>query len=1306
MFGVASKVGDQLFQGRSTTSSPSAAAQQQQQQQRQQQPQQTQVENGLPTPRSPRSARSVGSGDGVSARSQRSGGSGQQQRSARTPGARSLFSGTSSAPSAAARKLTRNQILRQLREPEETGALARLRAKLRTQLGQGEEEEGATFKDSGDEEEDDDDEFKDVADELCLTVEPQVEELGEPAILDLKRSGKLNVDDDDIIQRFKRHKARQGKAMFEAENANNLGVEYFGFGDMVGALAYFKRALESCSKETKPAAQELAEFKDFIKQQYDGDLQAFYTALSDGEWRLALGRRRFVTVMKKVSYPGDPDRLFSMLDFCSKDGKATMTEVDALLQTKGARLSRMDNDSIQKGVILNNIGACHLQQGNYIVGLQRLREASKIIQQASENVDDDSVVHRVMSNIAVAYINLGDIDAAINFISRVLNRREATSGVLESDALNALYLSGYCFLVKANRFDIIYDQKRMDDRKQENAIEVNYNLAQCAFKERLRRQQLALDGISNAIDGEEVEIGRVEQLRLDVSRSHEIIAEIHDKRRELDRAIPHLRKAVSHKEAILSESDPEMLSSWNILASVCMRSGLFEEALEVMEKAISASIVLFGETSLAVATEVLHVGLILFRMASQQIGAGDRELAAGSFQLAVEKLTEAKEVQAELLGDEDEEFASTVQLLGSVYLAAGQRREARRHFEQALLIRVALLGRADVATASSAHALGTLYARMPRRQKEALQLLRKASLIRERRLGGESLYLAESLHELGSVLLRQRNRRDHELALQHLSRAAKIRERKLGKESLKYASSLHQVGQAHAHLGLFGEARLYLQAALALRERLTSKRSAQVAMSRFALGVTLYNLGELGSAMKELRGAYVARESMYGTEHAQSADCLHQIGVVHFKGGEPQAALPFMLRALEIRKRLNAVDVAAREEDSDEDPRDLLRRASARDKRIQRMRELSRKEQTREEKHRKIAERRIQEENNREKRRSGVERQKLKSAAQADNKKGMRSSKYFTGVFKSLRSKSGAWSSQGESDAGVSSSSPRSPQSSEQEGSDSDAGSDGSDGIRNHNASPRDRDKHGKRQSPGRNLTGGFPVQGEPKNKTDAATPSGSDQAGDDSDDSNVCLDDIGVDIRGWLAGAIGSSMLTLAIVYMEIKDHRAARMYLRSAICIREEVFGSVSTEHGEALHVYGVLNQKQDQLVIALRYFRDALHVREKASGHAHESTAASCIAMGEVLVSLGHGEDANIYLLRGINIRESLFGPEDAVVKGLKDKWGKLMAAWMQYDPVKQGEALPHFSRRSPESFLHGFAHREETRGQSAAASGATT
>lgn len=92
--------------------------------------------------------------------------------------------------------------------------------------------------------------------------------------------------------------------------------------------------------------------------------------------------------------------------------------------------------------------------------------------------------------MAIAYIHLQDLDAALHYLAAMLERREEKLGRLHSEVLNVLFLSGYSFLLKANRFNIVQDGRRMDKKKQENAVEVNYHLSLCAFKDRIRRLEV------------------------------------------------------------------------------------------------------------------------------------------------------------------------------------------------------------------------------------------------------------------------------------------------------------------------------------------------------------------------------------------------------------------------------------------------------------------------------------------------------------------------------------------------------------------------------------------------------------------------------------------------------------------------------------------------------------------------------------------------------------------------------------------------------------------------------------------------
>lgn len=1024
-------------------------------------------------------------------------------------------------------------------------------------------------------------EYIDVAETLGLSADPLVQEIGDEKLLQLRKSGTLDPHDDTVIAAFKRHKATIGKALFEAENANNLGVEMYTLGDSITAAGYFEQALKLSSEKKKSAAAELEVLKAFINEKYGGSEDMLYTELVMGEWRSALGHNKFVEALSRLEYPGDPDRVFSMLDSVANDGKVSLPELTSTLKAKKVRLNKMDLDPSQKGVILSNLGCCSLQNGDVMSALQKFREAARVLRQASSaNVDSDSML-TVTTNMAVAYINLGDCDAALQYLSVVLEKREAMRGQLHDDALNALYLTGYCFLVKANRFDIVNDHQRLHQKKQENPLKANYHFALCSFKERLLRQQAILSSMPDA-DSLLSDVGARRQLELHIARSHEIIAEIHDKGEDLERAREHLIAALQYKKRILDAGDPDLFSTLNVYAGVCSRSGRNKEALEAMNLAMGAAEELFGLKSAAVATQLFHTSLIYLRSAKG--GKETKEL----LDQAAAQLQQCLNIRSEIHG-ESEEVAAAAQLLGSVSFASGKYKEARKNFEKALLIRTSL-ARENPAVACSAHALGCLYARMPRRQEDAIALLGKAAGIRKDLLGEDSVHLADTLHELGSAIMHRQTPQSLQQALAYLSQAAAIREEKLGKRNAEYAASMHQLGQVHLHLGLASEAMLYLQAALSLRERLLGRQSAQAAASKAALGVACANNGDLEKGFKLLKATYKHREKLFGPNHALSADTLHQIGLVMIRQHKLDASLAPLLQALRVYTKLNADDVKTRLEDSEEDMAPVPK-MSERSKRIHAMRG------------RKGSKQKPQEPT--EGAKSAGFLSKVRQTLHGVGKKGEESEEQATEVPKVVKDK---------------------------------------------------------------------------KDRKEA------------DEDSEVCIEEVDIDIRGCHAPRLASSMQTLANVYAELRDLGQAKHWLDRSACIREELFGSSSAEFGETMHHFGLLHRKGGRNKNALAYFRKALRARERSCGYSHAATAETCEQLAQVLHDLGNGEEAGIFINKAVAIRESLPSTTQADLQQTKEKSHVLSASGMEYDPVQRGETVPHISKRSAESYLHGWQGRE--------------
>eukprot|EP00746_Dinoflagellata_sp_MGD_P124905 gnl/MRDRNA2_/MRDRNA2_59560_c0_seq1.p1 gnl/MRDRNA2_/MRDRNA2_59560_c0~~gnl/MRDRNA2_/MRDRNA2_59560_c0_seq1.p1 ORF type:complete len:1333 (+),score=356.11 gnl/MRDRNA2_/MRDRNA2_59560_c0_seq1:239-4237(+) len=1129
-----------------------------------------------------------------------------------------------------AQRRPRTNVTHLVKSKEKKSRLKKLREKLPAALQKKTEE----AEEDEEESDADDEDLKDVVEELCLSVEPVVLELGDKQFLARRAAGELNAEDEKTIRQLKKRKAILGKSLFEAENANNLGVDTYRLGDFVYAKKFFEKALELASKSFPEAAGEIKTLKAFITTQYNEDEHAFFDALTHELGRSTLARKKFISQLKGLKYPGDAEHVFNLLDCVAddRDGKITLDELRKLLRAKHTVVQEMDREPAERGVILGNIGAVMIQEGEAAQGLAKLREASQIL----EHVLPKPVQHQmeylfVLSNIAVGYIRRGDLDAALDYLSRLLEYREKTFGKLDPDVLLTLYNIGFTFLVKANTFDVLYDCQRQDEKITEKPIELNYNLALCAFKKRLQRQY------ANLRDLERSEDASADQCKLDIAESHEIIAEIYDKLGNLALSMEHLEQAVDAKEGVLDALDPEYITPVNLLATVYLKNGYFDLALTQMEKAAEASSEIFGEDSETFATVVFHMGITLFKLKR--------------YDEAREKLERAQELQENLVGEDSPQVAATMHQLGNVAMAIGNHKEARVIYENTLAMRVDLLGKMQTGTASTAHALGCVYTRMPRRLDDAIILLKKAVQVRETKVGQESIHLADSLHELGSAYIKRNIGNDADEGLGMLTRAAQIRGAFFGKQSLQYAASIHQIGNGYRSLGEFEEAKNYYEAAMSLRMKKLPPNSAQIAQSQFCLGTALYSLGQFGPALKNLKKSFKTRESLFTTEHVKSADSVHEIGAVYVKKGEYDAALVFLLGALATRKKLNQkeceeMDAASEEEVPFLDELPL----SERQKRIRKRRKEREKEIQKKEKQRQAELKKQAMEKAREKARKRLEKKKMREAqkAEADAAMGIKKKRDIFGFLKKKKA------DDGEEEEEVS-------------GSDSEEDEEGEDGEKNKENEEKE------------------------KNEDEENGQEKENEVHKDDEDSEIDIDDMGIDKRGSLAGTIADSLHLIGEVYMEKEDFELSMKYLQDATCLREEVFGTISAQVGETLHAIGLLHERKESTVTALRYFRKALHTKEKACGHNSVDTAATCIEMGQLLSDLGQADEANLYLLRGCYIREMTFGENDPVARRIREQKGELDAAASRFDPFSAGEVIPHFAKRSAESFLHGYKQR---------------
>ncbi|HKA88633.1 MAG TPA: serine/threonine-protein kinase [Haliangiales bacterium] len=221
-----------------------------------------------------------------------------------------------------------------------------------------------------------------------------------------------------------------------------------------------------------------------------------------------------------------------------------------------------------------------------------------------------------------------------------------------------------------------------------------------------------------------------------------------------------------------------------LTAEMAQQEGAHARALELGEEAVALAEKKFGAGSL----EALRAAGARVAMLDE---TGDYERAARE----EERLLAMKE---KLLGPDNADLASNLNLLGVEEWRLNRYDAAQAHFERALRI--------IEATA-----------------------------------GTDSLRAASVQANLGLLAM---DHRDAERALDRLGRALAIQEKVLGPENVTVAGTLNSIGNVHLNSKRFDDALAYHRRALAIREKLLSPTHADVAFSTQNIGMTMLDMGK------------------------------------------------------------------------------------------------------------------------------------------------------------------------------------------------------------------------------------------------------------------------------------------------------------------------------------------------------------------------------------------------------------------------------------------------------------------------------
>ena len=314
----------------------------------------------------------------------------------------------------------------------------------------------------------------------------------------------------------------------------------------------------------------------------------------------------------------------------------------------------------------------------------------------------------------------------------------------------------------------------------------------------------------------------------------------------------------------------------------------------------------------------------------------------GDYQEAMPLAREALEIREKVLGPDHPEVATSLRLLGFLFMSTKDWAGATPFYGRALAIQEKALGQEDANTLQSIEDLGYLRYRTGDLQG-ARQCCERALAIREKMVGPEHADISACLTKLGFVLeamgdkvaLRQVYERmlairekvlgpDHkdtietldslcalllgmgelEAALPCYERAVATHVRVQGpahpdglisQRSLGYL--LHRSGNSHGALP-------YYQRGLAICEQVLSPDDPLLAMSLVDVGLLLQTIGDLPGALQHLERALAIREKTLGPEDPATLESLKHLASLLQEMGDLDSAKPYYERILAINEKV------------------------------------------------------------------------------------------------------------------------------------------------------------------------------------------------------------------------------------------------------------------------------------------------------------------------------------------------------------------------------------------------------------------
>jgi tetratricopeptide (TPR) repeat protein len=250
-------------------------------------------------------------------------------------------------------------------------------------------------------------------------------------------------------------------------------------------------------------------------------------------------------------------------------------------------------------------------------------------------------------------------------------------------------------------------------------------------------------------------------------------------------------------------------------------------------------------------------------------------------------------------GNEDRQFAFSLNQLARLYNSQGKYNEAEPLYLRSLSIREKKLGENHPDVAQSLNNLAELY-RNQGKYNEAEPLYRRSLSIWEKQLGENHPDFAISLNNLALLYNSQGKYNEAEpLFLRSLS----IRENQLGEDHPDVANSLNNLALLYNYQGKYKVAEPLFLRSLSIREKQLGENHPDVANSLNNLAKFYRYQGKYNEAEPLCLRSLSIYENQLGEDHPDVASSLSGLAELYNSQGKYNEAEPLCLRSLAIREK-------------------------------------------------------------------------------------------------------------------------------------------------------------------------------------------------------------------------------------------------------------------------------------------------------------------------------------------------------------------------------------------------------------------